>query len=223
MSDPGRRVALVTGGTRGIGLGIARALASDGWTLALCGVRPLTDVSATIDEFGGRAEYVQADIGSRADRQRLASTVHDRWGALNALVNNAGRAPAVRADILDAEEEHFEDLLRINLQGPYFLTQAIARQMVAQKGQDPSFQAAVVFVTSVSAEMASTSRGEYCVSKAGLAMTSQLFAATAGRARDSGVRSPARNHRHRHDRRRPRQVRRADCRRPRARGSLGPA
>ena len=94
MSDPGRRVALVTGGTRGIGLGIARALASDGWTLALCGVRPLTEVSATIDEFGGRAEYVQADIGSRADRQRLASTVHDRWGALNALVNNAGRAPA---------------------------------------------------------------------------------------------------------------------------------
>jgi 3-oxoacyl-[acyl-carrier protein] reductase len=177
MSDPRRRVALVTGGTRGIGLGIARALASDGWTLALCGVRPLTDVSATIDEFGGRAEYVQADIGNRADRQRLASTVHDRCGALNALVNNAGRAPAVRADILDAEEEHFENLLRINLQGPYFLTQAIARQMVAQKSQNPSFQAAVVFVTSVSAEMASTSRGEYCVSKAGLAMTSQLFAA----------------------------------------------
>ena len=177
MSDSGRRVALVTGGTRGIGLGIARALASEGWTLALCGVRRPNEVKETIDEFDGRAEYLQADIGSRADRERLASVVLNRWGTLNALVNNAGRAPAVRADILEAEEPHFETLLRVNLQGPYFLTQAIARQMVLQKALDPSFPAVIVFVTSVSAEMASTARGEYCVSKAGLAMTAQLFAA----------------------------------------------
>ena len=170
-------VALVTGGTRGIGLGIARALASEGWTVVLCGVRSLTEVQATLDDFGGRAEYVQADIGNRGDRERLVAAVYQRWGAVNALVNNAGRAPAVRADILEAEEQHFEDLLRINLQGPYFLTQAIARQMVDRKNQNRSFHAGIVFVTSVSAEMASTMRGEYCVSKAGLAMAAKLFAA----------------------------------------------
>jgi 3-oxoacyl-[acyl-carrier protein] reductase len=177
MADAVRRVALVTGGTRGIGLGIARALAAEGWTLALCGVRSPNEVRPTLDEFDGRAEYLQANIGLRADRERLASAVLDRWGTLNALVNNAGRAPAVRADILEAEEQHFEGLLRVNLQGPYFLTQTIARQMILQKALDPAFQAAIVFVTSVSAEMASTSRGEYCVSKAGLAMAARLFAA----------------------------------------------
>src|SRR4030095_5284862 len=107
MSDSGRRVALVTGGTRGIGLGIARALASEGWTLALCGVRRPNEVKETIDEFEGRAEYLQADIGGRADLERRASVVLNRWGTLNALVNNAGRAPAVRTDILEAEEPHF--------------------------------------------------------------------------------------------------------------------
>ena len=165
-------VALVTGGTRGIGLGIARALASEGWTVVLCGVRSLTEVQATLDDFGGRAEYVQADIGNRGDRERLVAAVYQRWGAVNALVNNAGRAPAVRADILDAGEESFETLLRTNLQGPYFLTQLVARHML-ERGRG----AGVVFVTSVSAEMASTMRGEYCVSKAGLAMAAKLFAA----------------------------------------------
>ena len=176
MSEPGRRVALVTGGTRGIGLGIARALAADGWMLALCGVRAPNEVRATIDEFDGRADYLQADIGKRADRDRLTSTVLNRWGTLNALVNNAGRAPDVRADILEADEQQFESLIRVNLQGPYFLTQAVARQMVLQKAIDPAFPAAIVFVTSVSAEMVSTSRGDYCVSKAGLAMAARLFA-----------------------------------------------
>jgi NAD(P)-dependent dehydrogenase (short-subunit alcohol dehydrogenase family) len=82
----------------------------------------------------------------------------------------------VRADILDATEDSFEELIRINLQGPYFLTQALARQMAARKAADPSFAAAIVFVTSVSAEMVSIARGEYCVSKAGLAMAARLFA-----------------------------------------------
>jgi NAD(P)-dependent dehydrogenase (short-subunit alcohol dehydrogenase family) len=170
------RVALVTGGTRGIGLGIARTLAAEGWQLALCGVRSAEAVTAVVQSFEGRAEYFQADIGSGADRARLAAAIADRYGAVNALVNNAGRAPRVRADILEASEESFEELLRINLQGPYFLTQALARQMAARKHADPSFAGAVVFVTSVSAEMASIGRGEYCVSKAGLAMAARLFA-----------------------------------------------
>jgi NAD(P)-dependent dehydrogenase (short-subunit alcohol dehydrogenase family) len=167
-------VALVTGGTRGIGLGIARALAADNWSLALCGVRPLDQVRETIDTFQGRAEYFQCDVSGRADRERLVDAIGARWGSVDALINNAGRAPRVRADILEAKEENFEWLLRTNLQGPYFLTQSIVRQMLSAK---PRAQRSIVFVTSVSAEMVSTMRGDYCVSKAGLAMTARLFAA----------------------------------------------
>ena len=170
------RVALVTGGTRGIGLGIARALAAEGWRLALCGVREPDAIRDVLEQFEGKADYFQADVGSPADRGRLAAAIGERYGAVNALVYNAGRAPRVRADILDATEDSFEELLRINLQGPYFLTQALARQMTARKSDDPAFTGAIVFVTSVSAEMVSTARGEYCVSKAGLAMAARLFA-----------------------------------------------
>ncbi len=92
------------------------------------------------------------------------------------LVNNAGVAPSVRADVLDAGEESFERLLRVNLQGPYFLTQAVARFMIEQKERDAAWTGAIVNVTSVSATVASTNRGDYCVSKAGLAMASQLWA-----------------------------------------------
>jgi NAD(P)-dependent dehydrogenase (short-subunit alcohol dehydrogenase family) len=170
------RVALVTGGTRGIGLGIARALADDGWHLALCGVREPAAVASVLETFGGRADYFRADVGSAADRARLADAIAAQYGAVAALINNAGRAPRVRADILEATEESFEELLRVNLQGPYFLTQALARQMVARKERDPDFHPTIVFVTSVSAEMASIMRGDYCVSKAGLAMSARLFA-----------------------------------------------
>jgi NAD(P)-dependent dehydrogenase (short-subunit alcohol dehydrogenase family) len=175
-SGAGVRTALVTGGTRGIGLGIARALASEGWHLAICGVRRESAVRAVIDTFGGRAEYFCADVGSLDDRTRLVAAIAERHGSVDALVNNAGRAPRVRADILEASEDSFEELMRINLQGPYFLTQAIARQMVARRTTDRNFGATIVFVTSVSAEMASIARGEYCVSKAGLAMAARLFA-----------------------------------------------
>jgi 3-oxoacyl-[acyl-carrier protein] reductase len=173
---PSDRVALVTGGTRGIGLGIARALAAEGWRLVLCGVRLASDVQDVLAGFDGRAVYIRADVGSTSDRAALVTEIVERYGAVDALVNNAGRAPRVRADLLEASEESFEELMRINLQGPYFLTQAIARGMAARKSDDPSFSPAIVFVTSVSAEMASVMRGEYCVSKAGLAMAARLFA-----------------------------------------------
>ncbi len=176
MSEHSEKIALVTGGTRGIGLGIARALAREGWRLLLCGVRSVDEVGAVLETFDGRAEYVRADVGSAADRAVLVAAVAERFGAVHALVNNAGRAPSVRADILEATEDSFEELIRINLQGPYFLTQAIARQMAARRDQDPAFPPAIVFVTSVSAEMASLARGEYCVSKAGLSMATRLFA-----------------------------------------------
>jgi 3-oxoacyl-[acyl-carrier protein] reductase len=180
VSSPERPVALITGGTRGIGLGVARELARAGWDLVLSGVRPPDDVRPVVDELqslGGQVDYVASDISRRDDRTRLAESIRVRLGALNALVNNAGRGPSVRADLLEAGEESFEDLLRTNLQGPYFLTQALARDMAARRRTDPAFQARIVFITSVSAEFASTNRGEYCVSKAGLAMTVKLFAA----------------------------------------------
>jgi NAD(P)-dependent dehydrogenase (short-subunit alcohol dehydrogenase family) len=92
--------------------------------------------------------------------------VRTRFGAVHALVNNAGRAPRVRPDLLEASEDSFEEIVRTNLQGPYFLTQAIARDQIARRAADPAFEAAIVFITSVSAELASINRGEYCVSKA---------------------------------------------------------
>jgi NAD(P)-dependent dehydrogenase (short-subunit alcohol dehydrogenase family) len=175
-----RRVALVTGGTRGIGLGVARALAGEGWDLALCGLRPETAVADVIGELGGAGTqvlYCAADVARAEDRARLLEAVNRRYGALDALVNNAGRAPRVRADVLEASEESFEELLRTNLQGPYFLTQQVARLLLERKRQDPGSSGAIVFVTSVSAELASVNRGDYCVSKAGEAMSARLFAA----------------------------------------------
>ena len=174
------RSALVTGGTRGIGLGIARALAREGWDLALGGIRAESAVESVVHELrqhGAAVHYLQADLAQPGDRARLLDAVRQRLGAVNALVNNAGRAPRVRTDLLEAAEESFEELLRANLQGPYFLTQAIAREQIERRRNDPSFAASIVFITSVSAEFASPNRGEYCVSKAGLAMTVRLFAA----------------------------------------------
>jgi len=173
------RVALVTGGTRGIGLGIARALAEDGWNLAIGGTRPDADVSAVVGELralGAAVQYLRGDLARSDDRARFVAEARARFGAVNALVNNAGRAPRVRADLLEATEESFDEVLRTNLQGPYFLTQAIARDQVERRRADLSFAASITFITSVSAGMASPNRGEYCVSKAGLSMAARLFA-----------------------------------------------
>ena len=174
------RTAIVTGGTRGIGFGIARALAREGWSLAVGGIRPEAEVRPALDELralGATVHYLCGDLARRDDRVRIAAEARAHLGAVQALVNNAGRAPRVRADLLEATEDSFEELLRTNLQGPYFLTQAIARDQVEQRRADPSFAASIVFVTSVSAEMASPNRGEYCVSKAGLSMAARLFSA----------------------------------------------
>jgi NAD(P)-dependent dehydrogenase (short-subunit alcohol dehydrogenase family) len=167
------RTAIVTGGTRGIGLGIAKALAAEGWRVVVSGVRPASEIGGVLEELtalGGEGRYCASDIAVEADRGRLVEGAIAHFGGIDALVNNAGRAPAVRADILEAGEDSFEALVRTNLQGPYFLTQRVARHMVERGG------GAIVFVTSVSAELASINRGDYCVSKAGLAMAARLFA-----------------------------------------------
>ena len=174
-----RPVALVTGGTRGIGLGIARTLAARGWDLALAGLRVAAEVQPAVDglkDEGVDVIYVEADVANPGHRERLAERVETHYGRLNALVNNAGRAPRVRADLLEATEASFEEVLRTNLQGPYFLTQRLAPLLIERKHAAPDEPSAIVFVSSVSATMISPNRGEYCVSKAGLAMAASLFA-----------------------------------------------
>jgi len=177
------KVALVTGGTRGIGLGVATRLAGEGYALAVCGLREPSQVLGAVrglEAAGTRAVYVQADVGERADRELLVGAVREEFGRLDVLVNNAGIAPRRRVDLLDATEESFEEVLRTNLEGPYFLIQICARWMLAQRSADPAWSGCVVNISSMSATLASTNRGEYCVSKAGLSMATKLWAARLG-------------------------------------------
>jgi NAD(P)-dependent dehydrogenase (short-subunit alcohol dehydrogenase family) len=165
------KVALVTGGTRGIGLGIALKLAEEGYTLALSGRRSVEQVQPVLKQIPGSL-YIAADVASAEERQHLLKTVEEKLGRLDVLVNNAGIAPRVRADILEAGEESFDDLIATNLRGPYFLTQAAAQWMIRQ---GPGRQS-IINVSSVSATVASVNRGDYCISKAGIAMATKLWA-----------------------------------------------
>ena len=177
------KVALVTGGTRGIGFGIASRLAAERFDLAVCGLRARDAVARVLqglEAAGTKVLYVQADIGAREAREKLVRAVRSEFGRLNVLVNNAGMAPRRRADILEASEESFEEVVRANLQGPYFLTQACARWMIEQRKENPDWRGSVVNVSSMSATFASTNRGEYCISKAGLSMATKLWAARLG-------------------------------------------
>jgi NAD(P)-dependent dehydrogenase (short-subunit alcohol dehydrogenase family) len=183
MAFSTKRVALVTGGARGIGLGISKCLAADGCDLAVCGVRDEDAAAEGVGEIRGRGAevlYCQADVSDRAARAAMLARIRERFGRLDVLVNNAGVAPQVRADILEAGEESFERVVRTNLQGPYFLTQAVANWMIQQRSERPDFRGSIVNVSSVSATMASPNRGEYCISKAGLSMATMLWAARLG-------------------------------------------
>jgi len=173
------KVALITGGSRGIGLGIARHLATAGFDLAINGRRPVQQVSEVLDQLGSIGVdviYCPGDISSAQDRANIVDKVKDHFGHLNALVNNAGMSPRQRMDILEATEESYDEVMQVNLKGPYFLTQNIANWMIAQKQTEQSFEGVIINVTSISAQLASVNRGEYCVSKAGLSMMTKLFA-----------------------------------------------
>ncbi|HVT29533.1 MAG TPA: SDR family NAD(P)-dependent oxidoreductase, partial [Lacipirellulaceae bacterium] len=174
-----RRVALVTGGSRGIGRGIAEQLAASGFDLAINGVRAashVADVIAALREHGVNAHYYQGDVSVAKDREQIVATLRERFERLDVLVNNAGVAPDVRADILDATEHSFDRVVGINLKGPYFLTQLVARWMIDQRRADDAFTGVIVNISSVSATEASINRGDYCISKAGVAMATQLWA-----------------------------------------------
>jgi 3-oxoacyl-[acyl-carrier protein] reductase len=167
-----RRVALITGGTRGIGLGIAVKLAEAGFTIAITGRRPAEQVQPVVAQLSPGSIYVQADVASTPDRQRLLDTVESKLGGMDVLVNNAGIAPRVRADILEAGEESFDELIATNLRGPYFLTQSVASWMIRHSAPGRS----IINISSVSATVASVNRGDYCIAKAGIAMATKLWA-----------------------------------------------
>jgi NAD(P)-dependent dehydrogenase (short-subunit alcohol dehydrogenase family) len=161
-------VALVTGASRGIGRAIALELSSTHRVLAT--YRGRKDAADSLRAETG-AEIFPCDLGSQDDRLALLAFARERFEPIDLLVNNAGMAPRERHDILDATEESFDELIAVNLKGPHFLTQHVARSMIARGS------GRIVFVTSISAYTASVNRGEYCISKAGLSMSAALWAA----------------------------------------------
>ena len=181
------KIALVTGGSRGIGFGIAEKLAAEKWDVIINGVRPEEAVAESLAKLrahGIRVGYARGDVGSVEGRNAILSAARAFSGtaqpAINLLVNNAGVAPKVRADLLETSEESYDFVVDTNLKGVFFLTQAFARDMVAARKSDPSFSAAIVNITSISATVISINRGEYCIAKAGLSMLTQLFAVRLG-------------------------------------------
>ncbi len=178
------RVALVTGGSRGIGFGIALALAREGWNLVINGMRPEADAQGALEELrsqGVTVAYAPGDIGSREGRESILRVAQQAAnGAINLLVNNAGVAPKQRLDILETTEESYDYVVNTNLRGAFFLTQAVAKSMVAAKQADPAFAGGIVNVSSISATVISVNRGEYCIAKAGLSMMTALFATRLG-------------------------------------------
>ena len=178
-----KKVALITGGSRGIGLGIATHLAKHGFDIAINGVRDeslVGDALQSLRGLGAEVIYCQGNISSSSDRNHIIQKIKTHFGRLHVLVNNAGIAPKERRDILETTEQSFDDVLGINLKGNYFLTQQCANWMIEQKESTPAFDGCIVNVSSISATVASINRGEYCISKAGVSMATQLFAVRLG-------------------------------------------
>lgn len=173
-----KKTAVVTGSSRGIGFAIARQLGLDGYNIVMVATGPQQKNQAALDELaasGIPCAYVQANVGDHDDRLRIVAEAVRAFGRIDALVNNAGVAPSVRADLLEMTEESFDRVVGINTKGCMFLTQAVAKQMISQQPLDGR-KGVIVNVSSCSAVVSSTSRGEYCVSKAGVSMLTSLYA-----------------------------------------------
>ncbi len=171
------KTAFVTGAARGIGAGIAVGLARNGLDVAILDVIEANDTVAKIEAQGQKGVGICGDVTSDADRKAALETIENTFGRLDVLVNNAGVAPKVRANILEATEESYDWVMNINLKGPYFLTQAVANWMIRQRSQRKGDRMCIVNVSSLSAYTASPARGEYCLSKAGVSMATKLYAA----------------------------------------------
>ncbi len=180
-------VALVTGGSGGTGQAICLALAREGFTVLINYNNNIDAAEQTlelIEQAGGKADLCQADIALTEDRDLLLEYCMENLGRLDLLVNNAAVAPPERHDLLETTEESYDQVLNTNLKAPFFLTQAAARLMIRQLQEGDIASAAIINCSSVSAYAASTNRGEYCVSKAGLSMLTALF---ASRLAESGI------------------------------------
>lgn len=176
-------VALITGGTRGIGFGIAQALAKKGFDLAVNGMRDEDSVSDVLEQLrtlGAEAIYCQGSIADAKARDGMMDKIRAKYGRLNWLVNNAGVAPKQRLDLLETTQESFDYVVGTNLGGAFFLSQKAARWLVEQKKADQKFEGGIINISSISATVVSINRGEYCIAKAGLSMTTQLFATRLG-------------------------------------------
>ncbi len=174
-----KKIAIVTGSRRGIGLATVKKLMSDGYTAVLCDVVEKEEVKDLLAELNrhGEADYFRCDISVPEDREALMDAVVEKYGRIDALVNNAGVACKQRLDILETTVESVERLLRINLEGTFFMCQAGAKRMIAMKKAGlPDYNPHIVNIASMSSYTSSVSRGEYCMSKAGISMVTKLFA-----------------------------------------------
>lgn len=170
--------ALITGGSRGIGFGIAEALGKVGYRLAINGVRDEDEVSEQLNHLRQFADvvYCPGNIGDLNDHKIILKKATDHYKTIDVLVNNAGVAPKMRKDILELDEESYDRLMDINLKGTFFLTQLMAQQMLAEKKKNQDYHPSIITITSMSATVASINRAEYCMSKAALSMMTKLFA-----------------------------------------------
>ena len=169
------KVALITGAARGIGRAIAIALAKEKWRVVI-NYRKNTvaaeDALKAVEGAGGRGIVVQADIAEAGDRARLVATALDAFAGIDLLVNNAAMGPRRRVDLLEVTEASYDEVMATNLKGPFFLTQLVARRMIELKTE----KGRIVNIGSISAYTSSTTRGEYCLSKAGMGMMTALYA-----------------------------------------------
>ncbi len=173
------KAALITGGARGIGKGIVLELARNGWDVAVNYVSSRESAEATVAEclaLGVHAVAVGGDVGDTMAHASMLDATLSAFGRIDLLVNNAGVAPSERRDLLEATEESFDRLIRTNLRGPYFLTQRVANHFVSRDAPADGPRGMIINVSSISVYTASTNRGDYCVSKAGVAMATALFA-----------------------------------------------
>ena len=170
-----KKLAVITGARRGIGLGNAKALGDEGYRLLICATSD--EAPETLEALSAyEVEYMRCNIADAADRDRLLDRA-EAYGRIDVLVNNAGVAPKVRLDILETTEESFERLMDINLEGTFFMCQNAANRMIAMQNKGiEDYRPRIVNISSISAYTSSVSRGEYCISKAGIAMVTQLFA-----------------------------------------------
>ncbi|MDP3795767.1 MAG: 3-ketoacyl-ACP reductase [Polaromonas sp.] len=178
-----RPVAVVTGARRGIGRGIAKALAQEGFDLALADLVLDDDAQQTkreIAALGSDVELFALDVSDLEQHPLFLDKVATRFGPISCLVNNAGISVEKRGDLLEITPASFDRLMRVNLRGPFFLTQLVARRFLTQP--DSAFYRSIINVSSANAFAASTNRGEYCISKAAITMATQLYAARLGEA-----------------------------------------